>query len=178
MSESYSLYDEFVRLSGTHLAFTVDDSARACKLSVALVDLLIEKATCLIRNQPHDPKLYAYQSDAWSHQVCTRTSHHVGLRTVFRDNRTKTDFLLERSIVKSMDPSGRVRIAMLMAPPRSLSSGKKGWRIFFRGVRLLRYAPLPRRHGRLHVCVFARRLDARPAFPTRRCSTSLVLSPT
>ena len=59
-------------------------------------------------------------------------------------------FLLERAIVKSLAPSGRVVIAMLMAPPRSLSSGQEGWHMFAAACDF--FATL-RYHGAMGVCM-------------------------
>jgi hypothetical protein len=82
------------------------------------------------RGADHAPALVSYQSDGWSTWVKSRISTSTGVLTICREGRTRKEFLLERSIYKTIDESGKISAAMTLSPPRPMDKGLKGWHIF------------------------------------------------
>ena len=69
---------------------------------------------------------------------------HVGGLKVIRQNRSKIEFLIERSVAKKHTASGEILSKILLAPPRAMHHGTGGWCIFEASCEFME---LPRQQG-------------------------------
>lgn len=86
---------------------------------------LLERA-----NREGWPVLYTYMSDGWGCKISSGQAVHVGEHIVRREGRVRAEFLLEKSILKTLSPSGVVHTALRWEQPRGLGAGKTGWHVF------------------------------------------------
>eukprot|EP00959_Pyramimonas_sp_CCMP1952_P118880 2485399-Pyramimonas_sp.AAC.1 len=66
-------------------------------------------------------------SDGWGCKISDSKTALLGEHVLRRTGRVRAEFLLEKSIVKTISPSGEIRSAMRFEAPRGLGQGKTGW---------------------------------------------------
>lgn len=76
-----------------------------------------------------DPLLYVYASDGWGRTISDTTTIKHADGVLFRRGRARSEFLLEREILKSRDVSGATSSTMMIHSPRPMLDGKNGWNI-------------------------------------------------
>ena len=76
------------------------------------------------------PSSVSYQSDGWSAIVSERNRESFGPVTIDRSGRVKKEFMLERTIVKTIDENGGIVARLLVTPARPMDEGQSGWHIF------------------------------------------------
>lgn len=99
--------------------------------TLCFVQFLLRAARALVLTAWHAGTCFVhYQSDGWS---CFVSARHVDdckpVRFTRSDN-AKKEFLLERSIYKSISTCNDVTSCFFITPPRPLDKGMKGWNIF------------------------------------------------
>lgn len=116
------------------------------------------------------PVLYTYMSDGWGCKVSTGRAVHVGQHLVRREGKVRAEFLLERSMFKTMSPDGPVQTSLRWEQPRGFAAGKSGWHIFqaavehetvLRGLGLGGVVMTFLLQDGLHISGLLRRLQAR-----------------
>lgn len=124
-----------------------DEIATVCKASAVLNDrqhnLAIRVVACVRdvvkqrwsallaeARRRVQPTLYAYASDGWGTWLRKTERVQLGSWVTQREGRVRAEFLMERAVLKTIDETERIQVAMLFAPPRPLSDGKDGWRIW------------------------------------------------
>lgn len=100
---------------------------------------------------PNAPLLFTYQSDGTS-SLCQSTAQaSASDKRALRRGKVLEEFLMERSCVHIVRPSGKIESALLVGEPRSLSQGKKAWNLFAAAAG---FFPLVRQLGHQGICVF------------------------
>jgi hypothetical protein len=102
------------------------------RLSTALKQETSSRSTHLLgkAREGQWPVLYSYMSDGWGCKISSGQSFHLGQHLVRREGRVRAEFLLEKSMVKTLSPSGVVHTALRWEQPRGLGAGKTGWNMF------------------------------------------------
>ena len=77
-----------------------------------------------------DPSFESYQSDGWSTFVSSHHLSEVGAYRVTRTGRARKEFLLERAIYKTTDPSHHITSKLYITPPKPMDEGICGWNVF------------------------------------------------
>ena len=77
-----------------------------------------------------DPAMLCYQSDGWGALVATTEQQKVGKTAFVRKGRIKHEFLLERSVYKTIDANDKISGALMLFVPRPMLHGVKCWNIF------------------------------------------------
>lgn len=142
------------------------------RLFRSITGVLQERWTSLLTSAVRDrrPILYVYGSDGWSTKLSECHAFKIGSRTIRREGRVRAEFLLEKTILKTIDDELRVSMAMRYSVPRSLTDGKLGWHMFQAAVEHDDYIRLKAPTGiciqwylqdGLHHAGLARRLHAR-----------------
>lgn len=88
------------------------------------------RALVVQANQENRPVLYVYLSDGWSCKMSSAVAGKCDGKTIRREGKVKAEFLLERSLLKSMSANGEVSTSIRLMQPRSLGKGKSGWNCF------------------------------------------------
>ena len=105
---------------------------RVQKLCKAIKEEIRSQRAVLIAKaqSPDCPMMVTYMSDGWGCKVSTNTRLHVGSQAINREGKYRAEFLLEKSVMKTLSPCGRIFSSLCWDEPRSLSSGKSGWYVF------------------------------------------------
>jgi hypothetical protein len=69
-------------------------------------------------------------SDGWGSKVSEGQAIRVGACIVRREGKYRAEFLLEKSIIKTIDAWHIVNTAISWTLPRNMGSGKSGWHVF------------------------------------------------
>lgn len=125
-----SLQRHVGRLCQTGQVLSKTELDECYRIGVVINGRLRDKVQELLRSRPTSPILCAYLSDGWSARVSSRCVSSVGDHRVVRHGRVRHEFLLERAIYRSPNPSGGSDFATVLAPPRGLSKGRSAWHIF------------------------------------------------
>ena len=99
----------------------VADMQKTCAI---IEDMTAQKAKRLVEAAGHNACLSVFQSDGWSTDVRTKDKSFVGNVVVTRTGRLRTEFAMQRSILKAKDQFGEVQCAVVIARPRCLGSKK------------------------------------------------------
>ena len=83
-------------------------------------DMTMEKAKRLVSSAGDKACLSVFQSDGWSTDIRTRDSSFVGKVSVSRTGRLRTEFAMQRSIIKAKDQHGVMNCVVVLARPRCL----------------------------------------------------------
>ena len=102
----------------------VEQVACVEKSCAIIEDMTSEKARRLVASAGDKACLSIFQSDGWSTDVRTRDSSFVGKVSVSRTGRLRTEFAMQRSIIKSKDQHGQMQCVVVLARPRCLGSKK------------------------------------------------------
>ena len=93
---------------------------RACSI---IEDMTTAKVSRIINAAGRRPVLQVYMSDGWSTDIRARDSSFVGQVRVTRSGRLRTEFVLQRVIVKCR-VGDEMRLAIKIARPRCLATKK------------------------------------------------------
>ena len=93
---------------------------RACSI---IEDITSAKVTRLINSAGRKPVLQVFMSDGWSTDIRARDDSFVGQVRVTRSGRLRTEFVLQRVIVKCR-VGDEMRLAIKIARPRCLATKK------------------------------------------------------
>ena len=99
----------------------VDCVHKSCAI---IEDLTMEKAKRLVIDSGDRPCLHCFMSDGWSCDIRNQDRDFVGKVSVSRTGRLRTEFAMERSIIKARDQHGEMKCVVVVARPRPLA-GKK-----------------------------------------------------
>ena len=94
------------------------------KTCAIIEDMTMDKAKRLVSSAGDKACLSVFQSDGWSTDIRTRDSSFVGKVSVSRTGRLRTEFAMQRSIIKAKDQHGVMNCVVVLARPRCLG-GKK-----------------------------------------------------
>ena len=91
---------------------------RCAKLGEGLKALLRIKALRIIAESVHDPILFSYCADATSVACGVNATGKLGGKAVVRNGEETIEFLMERGAIKSLDPSGLEKAAIIVCDAR------------------------------------------------------------
>jgi hypothetical protein len=131
-NEAVSIVDELIsRLARNSAMLNNHDKTEVTKLAYAISVFIDAKWNGVLEaaNISEDPLLFTYMSDGWGSNMTVCRTVPVGNIFVKRFGRYRAEWLLEKLILKTIDSSGKISIAMKLKPPRSMI-GKTGWHIF------------------------------------------------
>ena len=85
------------------------------------------EAIIVKNNDLGDPCCYTYQSDGWSAFVSETTTAYANGTRIVRSGRVRKEFLLERSVIRSIDAGGNIRARLRSTPPRPMDERAVCW---------------------------------------------------
>ena len=95
-------------------ALAPSDTAECYAIASAGKQFCNEQVTALLRacKLRCQPLLFAYQSDGWGVNTATVNQFKVGNRWIKREGYKRSEFILELSILKTIDPSDHISMAL------------------------------------------------------------------
>lgn len=112
------------RLAEASPCHSAEDDDRCRRLGLALDRHFKAALNEHIGSAAGRPLLISYQSDATSFLTRTQVETSTEQGSLQRRGRSLQEFLSERCLLKSVEPSGDVRMTVSMRPPRKLDRGK------------------------------------------------------
>ena len=120
------------------------------------------------------PLLFCYASDGWGTKLAEGHAYAAGPHVIRREGRVYTEFLLQRAVLKTIEPDFSVRMAISIVEPQGMGGGKTGWHSWQAAcdyAALLRFSA-PRniimsvyQQDGLHSAAMTRRMLARHELP-------------
>jgi hypothetical protein len=150
MCDPDSLVDEILSLCNCTAVLDSRQLLRCHKIGQALSELCQRQAEALLRSHSGRPVVFVYVNDGWSAKV--RSDHRltqVG-KSVCRQGHFRTEFLLERGLMKAKTLHGEDQMVMTFGVPRGLHLGKSSWNILQAASD---FAPLLRASGHSGLCL-------------------------
>jgi len=121
------------RLSRPGAACTDGDLQVILRLCVAVQAQLRSRTGGILATHRERPLLQCYMSDGWGARVSGFSTRAADGHLLRQEGRYRHEFLLERGLLRAMQPSGQTELAMLLQAPRSLTAGKGAWHMFAAG---------------------------------------------
>ena len=128
--------DEFIemvkQLSQVKRTLKDDEVSNALMVSYAVKRFMRRKLETLIQDSPRDISMLVFMCDGWGASVSEtiRDNFPGSHLTVTRKGRFRHEFLLQRAMFRSVDPSDITKIMHLLDDPIGLKLGKKAWNVF------------------------------------------------
>ena len=111
---------------------SLDDASldTAYRLSLSASETLERKCDDILTANAERPVLCINQSDGWGVQLSHRHTVSVDGQRVVREGRVRRETLLERGIVRTTRPCGKVAFGVRIKPPRIMKNGRSAWNVF------------------------------------------------
>ena len=114
-------------LASASRVYSPEEDCDARRIAILLYDFLQHKKDHHVASNLNRPLLMSYQSDATSFLCRSEVNTPTAVGIIQRRGRVLEEFLCERSVLKTVEPGGSIKMTLRMRPPRPLSAGKKSW---------------------------------------------------